>query len=147
MNSLGIVQKHFPGVKKVTDAHGPIEIEVTPADARKGRRKSHQTCAMAVACRRKFNLDGVLLSHSVAYLVKGPRATRYVVPPSVQREIVSFDRGVEFKPGDYWLNPPGGQQRLGSRTAVPAGKRSARRVARTRHSVPGVRAALGSSQG
>ncbi len=103
MSTLSVVKKFFPNVKFVTDAKTNAFIEVTDADVKKSKLKNHKECAMAVACKRKFKLDGVIIAKSVAYLVKGNKARRFDVPESVSREVVSFDRGSGFSPGNYAL--------------------------------------------
>jgi hypothetical protein len=103
---LRIVNKHFPGVTRVEDAKKPITIEVTKEDDKNSKRKNIEECAMAVACKRAFKADGVILARSVAYLIKGTLAVRFQIPPSVAREITSFDRGAGFEPGTYQLSKP-----------------------------------------
>jgi hypothetical protein len=105
--ALHNVRKFFPKVTRVTDATKGLEIEVTKQDDKISRRNDHAGCAMAVACKRELKLDGVIISRSVAYLVKGDEAVRYYVPESASREIVSFDRGGGFEPGTYGLTKPG----------------------------------------
>ena len=106
--ALQVVQKFFPEVTEVVDASRNQVIEVTQQDEKTAKKKSHKTCAMAVACKRKFNLDGVVISVNRAYLVKGKKARRFTLPESVSREVVSFDRNGGFEPGEYELNkiPP-----------------------------------------
>jgi hypothetical protein len=103
---LSIVQTHFPKVTKVQDAKKALAIEVTANDEYKSKRRNHEECAMAVACRRAYHADGVLIARSIAYLVKGTLAVRFKIPQSVSREITSFDRGGPFKPGWYQLSKP-----------------------------------------
>jgi len=104
--ALGIVRKYFPEVNRVTDAKAGLTIEVTKHDDHVATRKAHKTCAMAVACKRKLNLDGVIISVKTAYMIKGRKAIRFAVPEHVSREVVSFDRGGGFEPGMYKLNKP-----------------------------------------
>lgn len=113
--SLGIVKKFFPKVTKVTDATENSFIEVTAKDAASKAVRDYGACVMAVACKRKLHLDGVIIARSVAYLVKNGEATRYLLPPSVSREIVSFDRGAGFETGRYELAKVGKSQRQGAR--------------------------------
>lgn len=115
MNSLRIVKRFFPGVKKVNDATENSFIEVTAKDAASKAVRDYGACVMAVACKRKLKLDGVIIARSVAYLVKDNVATRYNLPPSVAREIVSFDRGAGFETGNYELSKIGKSQRQGAR--------------------------------
>lgn len=89
---LSIIQSYFPKVSNVVDAKVPRLIEVTRQDVRPQGRKTHDYCAMAEACKRTWHLDGAVVSKS-AYLIKGNQATRYQLPASVAKEIVSFKGG------------------------------------------------------
>ena len=104
--ALHNVRKFFPKVKGVHDGTKPLEIIVTKQDDKVSRRNDHAGCAMAVACKREYKLDGVIISRSVAYLIKGGEAVRYDVPEATSREIISFDRGGGFEPGTYRLEKP-----------------------------------------
>jgi len=104
--ALGVVRKYFPEVNKVSDAKAPLNIEVTRYDDTIATKKAHKGCAMAVACKRKLNLDGVIISVKTAYMIKGKKAIRFQVPEHVSREVVSFDRGGHFEPGSYKLIKP-----------------------------------------
>jgi hypothetical protein len=104
--ALTNVQKFFPKVTRVTDATKPLEIVVTAQDDKVSRKLDHAGCAMAVACKREFKLDGAIVSRCVAYLVKGDEAVRYDVPERATREVISFDRGGGFNPGEYTLQKP-----------------------------------------
>jgi hypothetical protein len=114
--ALQIVQHFHPEVTTVKDAKRNIHIEVLPRDTSLATVKNHKTCAMAVACKRRFHLDGVIISVGRAYLVKGKTATRFKLPESVSREIVSFDRKAGFAPGEYQLDAPSPSTRLGVRS-------------------------------
>lgn len=143
-SALGIVRKYYPNVQKITDAKKPIKIEVTAKDCRGGNSKSPSSCAMARAFEREY--DGAIISLSAAYLIKGNKATRYLVPQSVSREIVSFDRSHKFEPGTYSLRTP--YYTLGSpnRRTKPdthknaAGERYAVSKSRNNHKTAGIRA-------
>jgi hypothetical protein len=143
--ALSVVKKFFPEVTKVTDGKKAITIEVTAADDRTATKRAHKTCAMAVACKRKFDLDGVVISVATAYLVKDKKATRYQLPPSVSREVVSFDRDGGFRPGEYQLSAIPKSNRLGRE---PQGKHqggpSVDKVRPLVHHTEGIRTALGS---
>jgi hypothetical protein len=112
--ALGIARKYFPSVNKIKDSKASIDILVTKEDDRISKKKSHAGCAMAVACKRRFKLDGVIISKSKAYLIKGRTAIRFQLPESVSREVVSFDRGGGFSPGKYKLSRPAPAERLGN---------------------------------
>lgn len=121
MATLHTVQKFFPNVKSVVDANTDAFIDVTEHDVKSSKVKNHKACAMAVACKRKFHLDGVIISKSVAYLIKGNKARRFKVPESVAREVVSFDRGAGFSIGKYALQA----MPLSSRMDRPSRKKKA----------------------
>lgn len=146
-NALGRVQKYFPQVEVVRDAKRDLDIEVTRLDSNMAKKKAHNSCAMAVACKRKENADGVLVSRRVAYVIKGTEATRYRVPEYVTREIVSFDRGAGFHPGSYTLPAPQKYERLGMVKSHGTGKKSRglRKQSKT-HQTYGIRTALGASR-
>lgn len=115
MSAINTVRKFFPKVVRVVDATTNALIDVTESDVAKSKKKNHKECAMAVACKRKFKLDGVIISKSVAYLVKGNRARRFKVGEAIVREVVSFDRGAGFSPGKYSLRAPSPLDQMGAR--------------------------------
>ena len=143
-NALRNVRKFFPSVTSVVDAKETASIEVTDADVSSADIKKHDTCALAVACKRKLHLDGVIVSIKMAYLIKGKQAIRYGLPESASREIVSFDRKGGFEPGEYRLDVPSPSQRLdydwhGGRHTGKVTKSSFHR-----HITQNIRTALGS---
>lgn len=116
------VTRFFPEVTNTKDAKRPIQIEVTKGDVSVSKRRAHSGCAMAVACKRKLKVDGVIIARSTAYLIKGKTAIRFGVPGSLEREVTSFDRGSNFEPGVYQLSKPGKRVGGGGGKA-PTGKR------------------------
>jgi hypothetical protein len=148
-SALKIVNEFFPKVKRVADATRNLKIEVTPKDVKDSTRKSHKGCAMAVACKRALDLDGMIVSVKTAYLVKDDTAIRYTIPESVSREVVSFDRKGGFEPGSYHLQKISKSLRLGKHTGGKDHQRSPHKTKlRTRfsHHTEGIRAALGSKK-
>ena len=146
-SALKIVQRRFPQVSKIVDSRKPLSIEVTGRDVNSAKRKDHQVCAMAVACKRKFKLDGVIISVKRAYAIKGNRAVRFDIPETVSREIVSFDRGAEFVPGNYRLNAIPKSSRSGRSTPrAPRPNGGRKRPYAHIHKTEGIRAVLGSKQ-
>jgi len=142
--ALNLVQKMFPSVTKVIDGKSDIHVEVNKRDASSKAVRDHKECALAQACRRTLDLDGAIISRSVAYLIKGRTATRYRVPSSATREIIAFDRGAAFVPGDYMLKRVPkpmrfGEKRSGGKTKPP--KRKNRRPV-FRHVTEGIRSSL-----
>src|SRR5262245_53619384 len=113
-SALQIVQGFFPQVTEVKDAMRSARIEVKAEDAASKGIKNHKSCAMAVACKRAWHLDGVIISRTMVYLVKGKVARRFFMTPSATREVVSFDRGGGFAPGVYGLTAIPKNKRLGT---------------------------------
>jgi hypothetical protein len=143
-SALEVVRKFFPNVKSVKDATKNARIEVTKADETNSKKKAHKGCAMAVACKRKFHLDGVIISANRAYLVKGTQARRFQLPPSVSREVVSFDRGGGFEPGDYELAKITPTAKLGSNRNKGGGQQGSDKPRKFAHKTGGIRISLGS---
>ncbi len=112
--ALGVVRKFAPKVTTVTDADDDLLINVTEKDEKASKKKDHNECAMAVAVKRQEGCSSVIISASTAYVIKGTHATRYKMPESASREVVSFDRGSAFEPGDYKLKSPPKSARLGT---------------------------------
>lgn len=101
---LSSIQKFYPNVKSIVSPKKPVIIEVTKRDATSGKRRNHKACALAVACEKKFNAEGVVIGRTTAFVIKGNTALRFALPPSIGREITSFDRGSDFAPGTYQLS-------------------------------------------
>lgn len=146
MSALATVKKFFPQVREVVDALRAARVEVTAQDASSKGIKNHEACAMAVACKRKFNLDGVIISRSTAYLIKGRKARRFHLPPGTAREVVSFDRGAGFAKGTYLLSAIPEQSRLGKRTGTNTKNGTTGAPKRFRHLTANVRTVLGGEQ-
>lgn len=113
--ALGVVQKFAPKVKSVRDADDDLMVEVTSKDEKASKRKDHNECAMATAIKRQERATSVIISSRTAYVIKGTEAVRYKVPEAVGKEVVSFDRGSSFEPGDYKLKAMPKSGRLGAR--------------------------------
>lgn len=146
MSALRTVKSFFPGATKVVDAKRPATIEVTRKDATTKGVKNHAECAMAVACKRKFNLDGVIISRSVAYLVKGKNARRFKLPPATAKEVVSFDRGGGFEPGTYQLSAVGDWAKLGHQQGSAKRTIGNGQPKRFRHITANIRSVLGGAE-
>jgi hypothetical protein len=145
--AVEICQKFFPEVTSVTDSTKPATIEVTKQDAASKAVKVHNACAMAVACKRKFHLDGVIISRVTAYLIKGKHARRFQLPPSVSREVTSFDRGGGFAVGTYQLSAINKSKRLGSQKGSPKHSKEGNGHPKTfRHMTSGIRSVLGGQE-
>jgi hypothetical protein len=82
--------------------------------------------------------DGVIVAVTKAYVIIGNRATRYALPESVSREVVSFDREAGFAPGVYMMRPPKPTDKLGA-VAGSGRKSGTGKKARFIHHTTGIR--------
>jgi len=139
-DSLQIVKRLFPDVERVKNASKDITIEVMKSDVQKGQTKNHKECVMANACKRALKLDGAVVSVGTVYLIKDDVATRYRVPQSLSREIVSFDRGGSFAPGQYDLRQPEPTAPRGSGTRHKGNPRMGNKA--PHHVTAGIRTSL-----
>jgi hypothetical protein len=144
-NSLRMVRSYFPKVERVDDATKPAIVEVTKTDVANAERKNHRICALALACKRSFNADGIIIGLTTAWVIKGKIATRYHLGDSISREITSFDRGAAYDVGLYNLVPISPCARLGTvRSTNPnrSGKNTGG-LKKFRHYTRNVRTTLG----
>jgi hypothetical protein len=121
-SALQIVKDFFPQVMGVKDAKKHLVIKVTEKDIKQAQQKDHIDCAMAVACKKGQGADGVIMAIKTAYIIKDDQAVRYKLPERTAREIVAFDKGGRFSPGEYELKAPSKFQKLGASTR-PSGKK------------------------
>lgn len=123
----------------------PIRLKVTDGDIAKGTRKNPDACAIALAaCRRIKGVKHAKAHFTHVYLqfaLDGPWY-RYRTAPSARTEMIAYDRGGKFYPGEFDLLPvpvrvaiKQARQRMGAST--PRAKR--RGPKRPRYFVPGVR--------
>ena len=146
-HALGLVQKYFPSVTEVHDGDENMILEVTREDSSGGSVKDHNHCAFARACQRKFKARGVIVSVGTVYVIQKEGATRYTLPESVSREVVSFDRKAGFAEGEYQLIAPRKSHRLGGRQGSEKnGDRRKPGKPRFKHYTTGIRAMLRSGE-
>ncbi len=88
------------------DARKPLRIERTQADIDKALMKNSKCCAFARATKRMYKVENAYFFRTAAWLQYSDRLVRYLLPPSVQKEIVSFDRSKIMAVGVYQLSPP-----------------------------------------
>ena len=89
----------------VVDADKPVTIHITQADCERGSKKDPMRCAAALALKRVTGCDETRVHLACTYLRFGNKWRRYATPPSLKAEIISFDRGGGFYPGDFRLRP------------------------------------------
>lgn len=119
----------------VVEAKKDTVVTVKKCDA-SAKRKQPEHCAFAQACRREFGAKRVIFLRSIAYIQSGDKLTRYILPSSVQKEIMAFDRGGRIVPGEYILKAPKRGMTLRAQrryTKVKRGKAKRQRSFGARH--------------
>ena len=98
-------------------------VHITKQDVRLGAKKSPGKCAAALAAKRQFHADEARVHLGRTYLRYGKRWTRFLTPISLKAEIISFDRGGTFTPGDYLLHKMPPAKTMGKRQSMSESKR------------------------
>ena len=119
--SANIARRMKIGGGDVVDALKPLDIRITADDVRRGAQKNATSCAAARAlCREGFTEARV---HAARTYVKQPdgKWLRYFTGDGLRSEIVAFDRGGAFEPGEYRLAPIQPSERIGTRAKRAGG--------------------------
>lgn len=97
----------------IINAKRPLTLHVTEVDIAGSDRKKPGNCAAARACYRELHADEVRIHLGRVYVrTRGAKSwTRYNTPPAMRNEIIAFDRGGDFEPGEYTLHVPHPAQR------------------------------------
>lgn len=94
------------GLTRENAKHNLI-VSVTKTDVRLGESKNPEGCAIARAIlATKPESKRVFIFRSTAFVETARRLIRYNLPPSVQKEVVAFDRFHTMEPGVYQLSAP-----------------------------------------
>lgn len=92
--------------KPVLDAKHQIVLHITSEDCQGADPKRPMTCAAAKAIKREMKASDCRVHLSRVYIRQNKgNWQRYKVPAALRSEIVAFDRGGIFEPGDYVLSP------------------------------------------
>lgn len=98
----------------VFDAKKPIKLHVTSADIRNADKKKPNSCAVAKACYRELHAKEVRVHLSRVYVrTNDMNWQRYMTPVNMRQEIVAFDRGGKFAPGEYHIMKPNPAKKTG----------------------------------
>lgn len=129
--------------KAIHDATRPQTIIITKDDVKKGATKDPGGCAAALACCRDLRASEARIHLTKTYVKIRNRWHRFRTPQSLQKEIVAFDRGGSFEPGEYVLQPilKSEMARRGRAHSLDAPKRGRPGKHRIRHVTTGVRRA------
>ncbi len=97
--------KKIDGQEVVNAATG-LRLTVTSADIAKGAPKNPNACALALAAVRQIKGATAARVHlSCIYVNVHRQWKRWRTPEYATRDIVAFDRGGRFVPGEYDLLP------------------------------------------
>jgi len=91
---------------KMEDARADLKIEVKDSDVKGALQRNAKECAFAVACKRTKKAKAAYFFRSTAWLEHDGKLVRYLLPSSVQKEIVSFDRAGIMSAGVYKSSAP-----------------------------------------
>jgi hypothetical protein len=137
--------------KKVVDATRKLKINITKADTVKGANKNPGSCAAARACCRLPKVLSARVHLGRVYIEQKDKWLRFQTSEALRSEVIAFDRGGSFAPGQYQLRPlsPSGREetrkKRWARTETNRNKygssptKGPRRVLRVHRAVPDVR--------
>lgn len=89
----------------VVDATRPLTLHITPRDIEISIKREPTSCAAAAACLRQFDIVAARVHLTRTLLQINGRWVRYITPRTLRQEIITFDRGGVFEPGDFTLKP------------------------------------------
>jgi hypothetical protein len=90
----------------VVDGRDRVQVVVTEHDVINAKKANSKHCALARAALRVPGVDAAYFFRSTAFLEYADKIVRFLLPVSVQKEIVSFDRARMFASGVYQMTPP-----------------------------------------
>ena len=99
--------------RKVLNSKRNVTIHISKADVTKGNVKDPAACAAALACKRELHADEARIHIGRSYLLIDGRWERFQTSPALRSEIIAFDRGGVFEPGEYTL------KRIHPKTGTP----------------------------
>lgn len=102
--------------KKVVDATRRVKIHITKRDTVEGDNKNPSGCAAARAAKRDVpDCISARVHIGRIYVEHRDKWVRYFTPDSLRTEIIAFDRGGSFQPGEYELKIPAASERSDAR--------------------------------
>lgn len=129
--------------KPVVDAKRATTLKITANDIKSADTKEPDNCAVARACRRELHAKEVRVHLSRVYVrVNEGNWVRYLTPQPMRSEIIAFDRGGSFAPGEYQLGAITPTKALGKRRGgnkPPPKRNSGSKKRRKPHVVTDVR--------
>lgn len=96
----------FINGKPVINGKRPFTLSINKKDIAKGKNKEPGGCAAAIALMRENKDITAVRVHVGRIFVEAPHAwVRYKTPSTLRDEIIAFDRGGEFWPGEHLVQP------------------------------------------
>jgi len=89
----------------IQDGKERVLVTVTATDVIRAKKADSKHCALSRASMRLPGVNSAYFFRGTAFIEYLDRIVRFILPPSVQKEIVSFDRAQIFAPGVYQLSP------------------------------------------
>lgn len=100
----------------IIDSKKSLKITISKNDVDRADPKEPADCAVARACRREHHAKEARVHLGRVYLrTNDGNWTRYFTPRSLRSEIIAFDRGGTFSPGEYTLKGVPPAHKLGAK--------------------------------
>lgn len=134
--------------KKVVNGKSDFRLKIQQRDITRGKSKAPAECAAALALMRENKDISSVRVHIGRIFIETPGAwLRYKTPHTLRDEIVAFDRGGQFLPGEHMVKAltPSEQRYIDDKewrelkTRHRNEKPRHERTKRISHIVPGVR--------
>ncbi len=124
----------------VIDARKAVKITITADDVKRASRKKPNTCAIARTCLREPGVKEVRIHLTRAYMRTNTKNwVKFLVPRVLRSEIIAFDRGGRFAPGEYKLYKVNPAQRIGRKMSADTPKTGRKRKRAKMHFISDVR--------
>lgn len=106
----------------VVDAKKPLKLRITKTDCKLGKSKKAASCAAARCLLRLPEVEAARVHISRTYVKIDNKWKRFDTSKPLRSEIIAFDRGGSFEPGEYLLNPvsPSQRAKIGTRQGSSA---------------------------
>lgn len=114
MTVLSNVRKYFPKVEEVQDAVEDVLFQVKAIHTQIGVKKAKRKCPIAWALRETLGASGVVVGKTTIFVVHDKVATRYRNHCDLMEQLISFDYGFPFVPGEYKIWAPQPSVRIGA---------------------------------
>lgn len=121
----------------IVDSKKSLKITINKNDIDMANPKEPADCAIARACRRELHVKEARIHLGRVYLRSNEgNWVRYMTLPALRNEIIAFDRGGTFAPGEYTLKSIPPSHKLGERKSAPKRKRSVAKKSKKRRASP-----------